>query len=127
VIRTMLEAFNAGQYETAADLMHDEGSLEQWGALPDSGTYRGKPEWIRAVGLWLDAFEPGFQFVIEQITDAGDGVLASITLRGKGRTSGVLSEQSVFHLYEVRDGKAYRCKVFSEEGEARRAAGLPAR
>ncbi len=39
-----------------------------------------------------------------------------------GRADG--AEQRVFHLYEVRDGKAYRCRVFVSEDEARKAAGL---
>jgi uncharacterized protein len=123
-VREMLETFNRGDRQQSLDYLHDDVELEQWGALPDSDTYVGKQAWLRGLRRWLDEFEPDFRFVPEKLTDTGDNVVARIRLRGRGRASGVELDQVIFHVYEVRDGKLRRCRVFSEEGEARRAAGL---
>jgi hypothetical protein len=60
-IREMYEAFNRGDYEGSAALLHDEVELDQ----------------------------------------------------------------RYFNVWEVRDRKGFRCRAFSKEEEARRAAGLP--
>jgi ketosteroid isomerase-like protein len=123
-IREMLETFNRGERARSLGYLHDDVELEQWGALPDSDDYVGKEEWQRGLRLWLDEFEPDFKFIPEELTDAGGSVVARITLRGRGRASGVEIDQEIFHVYEVREGKLRRCRVFTDETEARRAAGL---
>lgn len=124
VIREMLETFNRGERARSLDYLHDDVELEQWGALPDFDVYIGKEEWVRGLRLWLNEFEPDFKFIPEELTDAGDCVVARVTLRGRGRASGVEIDQEIFHVYEVRDRKLRRCRVFRDEAEARRAAGL---
>jgi len=123
-IREMLETFNRGERERSLDYLHDDVVLEQWGALPDYDLYIGKAEWLRGLRLWLDEFEPDFMFIPEELTDAGDSVVARVTLRGRGRMSGVELEQEIFHVYAVQDRKLRRCRVFRDETEARRAAGI---
>ena len=59
------------------------------------------------------------------MVDAGDHVFVRVRLRGEGRESGVELEQLYFHVWEVRDGKAFRCRVYTDESEAKAAAGLP--
>jgi ketosteroid isomerase-like protein len=125
-IRKMIETFNRGERAESMDFLHEEVELYQWSDLPDPGVYKGRDEWVRGLRRWLEEFEPDFQFRIDELTDAGDCVLAELTLHGKGRTSGVELDQKVFHIYEVRDGKTFRCRVFSDESDARKQAGLEA-
>ena len=124
VIREMLWRFNRRDYEGSTAMLHEDIEMRQWGAVPDTDTYVGKEDFIRGLTRWLSGFEPGFKYVPEELIDCGDSVLVRVTLRGKGRGSGIPLEQEVFQLYEVRDGKAWRVSVFSTEEEARRAAGL---
>jgi ketosteroid isomerase-like protein len=124
IVREMLERFNRGDYEGSTAMLHNDVEMRQWGALPDTDTYVGKEDFIRGLTRWLSGFEPGFQYVPEELFDCGDSVLARVTLRGTGRGSGIHLEQEVFQVYEVRDGRAWRVSVFSSEEEARQAAGL---
>jgi ketosteroid isomerase-like protein len=124
VVRKMLEAFNRRDYETSTDLFHDEVVMHQAAELPDSGTYVGKDEFLRAMALWLSGFERGFQYVPEELIDCGDRVFVRVLLRGTGRGSGVELEQEIFHVYEVHDDRIVRLWVIWTEDEARKTAGL---
>ena len=124
VVREMYELFNAGEYERATAMLHEEVELHQADAIPDSDSYFGKDEFVRGLNRWLAGFEPGFQYRLEELIDGPERVLMRILLRGRGRGSGVELEQPIFNVCEVRDGKPYRLLVFFDEGEARAAAGL---
>jgi ketosteroid isomerase-like protein len=122
VIREMYRAFNRGEYEASVEMLHDRVELHQAPELPDSGSYYGKEEFQRGLALWLSGWEPGFQFLIEDATDLGDRVLMVVLLRGRGRGSGVELEDRFFHVWEVRDGKGFRCWTYRNEVAARAAA-----
>ena len=120
----MLESFNRGEYARSTGLLHEDAELHQPSMMPDAGTFIGKAEWVRCHTQWLTGFEPGFQYEIEELIDAEKGVFVRLTLRGVGRESGAPVTQPIQHLYEVRDGKVIRCRVFPDEREGRAAAGL---
>jgi len=124
IVREMFETFNRGEYEEATAMLHERVEMYQASEIPDTGTYLGRDEFVRGLSRWLSGFEPGFQYVPEEMVDAGDLVFMAILLRGVGRGSGVKLEQRIFHVWEVRDGKPFRVHVFWEEQEARRVAGL---
>jgi ketosteroid isomerase-like protein len=124
VIREMLEAFNRGDYEASTAMLHDDVELHQAPEIPDTGTYVGKEEVVRGIVRWLSGFERGFQYVPEEVTDVGERVLVRIRLHGRGRGSGVELDEEIFWVSEVRDGKAFRVRVFWREDDALEAAGL---
>jgi ketosteroid isomerase-like protein len=124
LVRETYEAFNRGDYEGSTAMLHDDVELHQAAAIPDTDTYVGKEEFVRGLTRWLSGFEPGFQYVPEELIDSGGRVFIRVLLRGCGRGSGVELEQAIFHVWEVRDGKPFRCWVFWDEEEARQAAGL---
>jgi ketosteroid isomerase-like protein len=123
-VREMYEAFNRRDYETATEMLHDEVELHQAEAIPDSDTWVGKEEFVRGLERWTSGFEPGFQYAIEELVDAPGGVYMRCLMRGRGRSSGVDLEQPVYSVWDVRDGKPFRNRVFWREDEARRVAGL---
>ena len=53
-----------------------------------------------------------------------DAALATINMRGRGRSSGAPAEMHFFQLWSFRDGRAVRMEMFHDLDEARRAAGL---
>lgn len=126
VVRSLLDAVNRGEFERAGAMLAEDAALHQAPEQPDGDVFRGKREFERAVADWLSGFEPGFKYGIQEVVDAGERVLARVTLRGRGRASGVDVELEVFHVYELRDGKIRVCRVFFGEAEAERAAGLQA-
>ena len=47
-----------------------------------------------------------------------------VKIGGRGRRSGIPLKLEVFHVWDIRDGKPSRCRVFLEEEESRREAGV---
>jgi ketosteroid isomerase-like protein len=125
LVREMYELFNAGEYQRSTGMLHPEVVLHQWQEVPDTDVYVGREGFVRGISRWLAGFEPGFQFQVGEVTEVGDRVLMQIALSGRGRGSGLELERSVFHVWELRDGMGYRCRVYSSEEEARRAALEP--
>jgi ketosteroid isomerase-like protein len=124
VVRDLYEAFNRGDYEASTAMLHEDVELHQADSIPDSDTYVGREEFVRGVSRWTSGFEPGFQYAVEELVDAPGGVFARLLMRGRGRGSGVELEREIFSVWEVRDRKPFRNRVFWQEDEARRAAGL---
>lgn len=62
--------------------------------------------------------------VVDDITDAGDQVLVSVSTRGRGRRSGVEATWSVWQLWTLRDGKIVDGLGFTSRDEAYKAAVL---
>lgn len=124
VLREMYEAFNRGEYEQSTAMLHERVELHQAATIPDTDTYVGREQFVKGLVRWLSGFEPGFQYVPEEVLDAGDRVFMRVALRGRGRGSGIELEEDIFHVWEVLDGKPFRCWVFWKGDEARKAAGL---
>jgi ketosteroid isomerase-like protein len=122
--RALLDTYNRGDIESATAMLHEQAEFHQAAEIPDSGSYFGRDEFARGVARWASGFEAGFQFDPVELIDAGGRVLVRIMLRGRGRGSGIEIEQEVFQVYEMRDGRPYRCWVYWDEADARRQAAL---
>jgi ketosteroid isomerase-like protein len=61
---------------------------------------------------------------IDELIDAGDRVLVGITVRGRGKQSGVESGWHLWHLWTLRDGKIVRGEGFTARADALEAAGM---
>jgi ketosteroid isomerase-like protein len=61
---------------------------------------------------------------INELSEAGDQVLASVTLRGRGKQSGVDTSWDVWHLWTVEDSKLVHGHGFTSKTDALEAAGL---
>jgi ketosteroid isomerase-like protein len=65
---------------------------------------------------WL--FEP------QEFLDAGDRVVVSGRILGKGEASGVRVELDTTHVWTIRNGRAVSADVYRDRSEALKAAGL---
>ena len=72
--------------------------------------------------LW-DEFEDA-RIEVHELVDAGDQVLASVTLQGRGRQSGADVAWDLWHLWWIKGGKAVRGQAFRDKEQALEAAGL---
>jgi ketosteroid isomerase-like protein len=61
---------------------------------------------------------------IHELIEVGDQVLAEVTLKGRGKQSGVETSWDVWHLWTMQDGKVVRGQGFARRDEALEAAGL---
>jgi ketosteroid isomerase-like protein len=75
-----------------------------------------------------DLFEIWEEFSVphpfELLPARDNRVLAVHTLRGRGRSSGVVVEMPVFNVYKVRAGKIVRLKSYRDRSAALEAVGL---
>jgi ketosteroid isomerase-like protein len=125
VVRRLFDAFNAGDFDTATALLHDDIELHQARAIPDTDDYYGKEAFVQGIVRWLSGFERGFRYEPIELIDAPNGVFAIVRLSGRGRESGVPLERDVFQVWRTRDGQLSRCSVHWGDPEpARREAGL---
>lgn len=70
--------------------------------------------------MWED-----FSIVPTEIVDAGDKVFASVTIRGKGKSSGVDVTMAVMNVWTFRESKVVRVVGgYRDRAEALEAAGL---
>ena len=122
--RRAYEAFNRGDSGGMVAYLAAEFEFVSTGAVPDArGVYRGAEGWIDFLGWLRSEFEEP-RVEINELTEAGDQVLVSVTLRGRGKQSGVDTTWDHWHLWTVQDGKVVRGRAFTSKPEALEAAGL---
>lgn len=108
--------------ENVIPLIHPEFEVttpRELVAEPD--TYRG-PDGIRR---YFESFYEAMDrvgFEPHDFIPAGERVVVPVTLRARGRTTGIETEQHLAQVWELRDGKAYRIEVYATVEEALAAA-----
>jgi ketosteroid isomerase-like protein len=86
--------------------------------------YRGLDGFRRFVRD-VDEIWEGFRFDPEELIDAGDHVVASARISGRGRGSGIETEMDEFSVWTVRDGKVSSIiGGFRDRADALEAVGL---
>ena len=124
VVRRGYEALNRGDIEAALEFLDPE---IEWHTYivpgPGGGVYRGH-DGVRE--LWADAKRifGDFRNVPEEIFEAGEQVVAYVSVEGVGARSGAPVQARIAHLYTFRDGKVLSIRSFDDRDEARRQAGL---
>jgi ketosteroid isomerase-like protein len=81
-----------------------------------AGVERFFRDWL---GTWTD-----FEVTTSEYLDAGDSVVVVFRQSGTGRGSGIHTERDFFAIYELRDGKVVRYRMYDSRQEALEAAGL---
>jgi ketosteroid isomerase-like protein len=86
-------------------------------------TYRGHEGVRRYFGSFGDGMD-GVYFEGQEFTSVGDKVLVDTKLHGRGRTTGIETEQRAFLVFTLREGLVTSIETFVEQGQALEAAGL---
>jgi ketosteroid isomerase-like protein len=122
LIRESYDAFNRGDFEAAMEHAHPEFELRR----PPSGPYAGAP--IRGREGVLSYLKPDV-FEEQRATPLdfteGEGVvLVRLKAYGRGAGSGIELEEEAFHVWRIRDGKAYSLEIHPNRDDAYASAGL---
>jgi uncharacterized protein len=126
ILRRAFEAFGRGDLDAAVADIAPECEYLPTGAFPDRTSVVRGPEGYKQNVAWLrDEFDDAY-LAVHELTDAGDRVLASVTLGGRGKRSGVEASWDLWQVWTFRDGKAIRGEGFTTRDEALEAAGLRA-
>ena len=119
-LRGLYEQWTAGEWSDAS--LFDPYVVA---VLPDPAP---QPHYgVEALAAYTRRFlEPWEDIRIEVAgyRDAGNVVVASIRLIGKGRTSGIETDYRATHVWTFRGEHVVRFEVFESEAEALEAAGL---
>jgi ketosteroid isomerase-like protein len=95
------------------------------GFLPPDllGVHRGHEGYLR---VWKSAIEvmDDFKFEPEEVIDLGDRLFVAARQTGRGTSSGIPVDQSIFQVFTLRRGLAIRLQDFVDRAQAFEAAGL---
>ena len=94
------------------------------GAWIEQATYRGH----EGVRRYLGSFEAEIEDLRSEpveLIDAGDQVIGSVRISGRGKASSAPVELTLISVVTLRDGLAYRIRNYPTKAEALEAAGLP--
>ena len=92
--------------------------------VEEAGPIRGHAGLAAWIERWLEAWEDAWD-EIDEIIEVGVTVIASITVHGRGRSSGMQISQRLFDVFELRDGRVWRISEHLTLEQAFAAAGLP--
>ena len=116
--RLGFEAYNAGDYEALAGLLHPDVELHSDNELINGGDYRGHEGFMRWNAEWTEVWE---EFTIEPRsleTFARDVILADTHQVARGAGSGVDVEMDVYWVFELADGQVVRMHLYATRERA---------
>jgi ketosteroid isomerase-like protein len=117
------EAFNRGSRDgMVADFAPNFEYVTTGGIPGVDDVYRGAKGLTEFVGwMWGEFEDPRIE--VHELIETGNQVLAEVTLRGRGKRSGVETSWNIWHLWTAQDGKIVRGQAFTSRQEALEAAG----
>ena len=124
ILRRAFDAFNRGDLEEAVSAIAPDAEYVTTGIIPGVGdAYRGPEGFLRFVRWMQEEFdEPRVE--VHELIDAGEYVVAPVTLHGSGKQSGVEASWDLWQVWRLRDGLAVHGQAFTDAEDAFRAAGL---
>jgi uncharacterized protein len=124
IVQRSYEAMNERAFSRATALLDPDVEFDLSRNILNPDVYRGYAGFERLVGVIEDVWDD-FRFEIQELIDAGDSVVAGVTVSGKGSGSGVPTEMQVFNVWTLRDGKVVRLAGgYRNRADALEAAGL---
>jgi len=124
MVRRAFEAYNRGDIDAVVTDFASDCEYVPSGALPGGrGVYRGPEGYKRFIGWLRDGFDDA-RVDVNDVIDAGNQVLVSVTVRGHGRQSGAAASWDLWQVWTIRDGKFVRGQAFTDRTEALEAVGL---
>ena len=124
-VRGVYKRWAEGDFRAGIDLFDPLIVFVMRPEFPDSGTYLG-PE--RVAEYMRGFLEPWTRLTIEaeELTEAGDSVVAAVCQRGVGTGSGAATEFRYFQVWSFRGPTVIRFENIRERAEAAEATGLAA-
>jgi uncharacterized protein len=124
VVKRFMSRFEAGDRREwrehfDPDVVWDTSASQ----MPVAGVYRGHPGVERFFRDWLGTWTD-YEVANTEYIDAGDAVIVVFRQSGTGRGSGVRVERDFFGVYELRESKVVRFRLYASREDALEAAGL---
>ena len=118
VVHRAYEAWSRRDVEALLEVVHPESEARPiLGANIGTSVYRGREglrEWFHDLHQEWETFET----TVTGIDERGDRALLIVQVHARGRASGVVIDDALYHLVEVRDGMILRLEAFQDKGDA---------
>jgi ketosteroid isomerase-like protein len=104
----------------APDCVWDMSTFEGWLEQPTYAGFEAAAEFVRDwVRIWDD-----WELILEELHDAGDGVVGVVRQRGCAEETGVPLEMRFGQVWTFRGETLIRTENYADPAEAMAAAGL---
>jgi len=123
IVRLMNAAFNRGDLDGAFGFYEPTAIWHSRRDEPDTGDYHGLEAIREMARMWQGMFAE-FEFELEDYVDAGDLVVTSGWLCGRGRESGAEVRERYAWVVRMRDGKLAEIWEYRDRSDALEAVGL---
>jgi ketosteroid isomerase-like protein len=123
IVRSAVEAY---EHEGLDGSMRYYAPEIEWSTTDlsiERATYRGHDGVRRFFGSFDREFDD-LRFDVEDLIDAGNQVIVTIRIGGRGKASGAPVERTWSYVCSLRDGMIYHVRTFTSQAEALEAAGL---
>ena len=122
VVRELYRAWNRGDPGFAFYAPDVEWDVSRWAPdLPEVA--RGHEEVRDQLGPFLGMWDE-VHFEPERFIEQGDTVVVTVTLRTRGKGSGITVSAHVAHVYTLRDGLVTSFVLYPDLSQAIEAVGL---
>jgi ketosteroid isomerase-like protein len=121
IVRGGFETLNAGKPDFS--IYHPALVYHPRTDEPDPSPHIGREAFERLALGFLESF-PYLEFNVEELIDAGDLVIASTVMHGRGAASGASVDDAYVFVYRLRDGLVVEGWEYKTRLEALRATGL---
>jgi ketosteroid isomerase-like protein len=115
------EAWSRRDIETLLEVVHPEAEARPiLGANLGVSVYRGREglkAWFRDLHQEWERFET----TVTRIEPRGERALCTVHIHARGRASGIVIDDVLFHLIEIRDGLILRLVAFDDRAAAVKA------
>jgi ketosteroid isomerase-like protein len=123
IVRRGYEAFNRSDIEGVIEIADPQVHWDMSERAFNPAVYEGHDGIRRFVEEMNEVWED-FRLEPLEFIDAGDKVVVSHLIRGRGRGSGVDVELPSTSIYTLRNGKVIDNRMYREHSDALEAAGL---
>jgi ketosteroid isomerase-like protein len=122
LVRQGFEAMGEGDVEALLPFIHPDFEATTPPALAaEPDTYRGADGIRRYFDSFYEAMDR-VNFEPHDFIPVGERVVVPLTLRARGRTTGIETAQDIVLIWDLKDGKAIRIEVYATLEEAMAAA-----
>ena len=124
IVKAIFAAWNDRNPQEALSRIDPNVEIDMTGvSFPGMAVVDGGHEGLAPVGAFVDAWE-SLEYFPDNFIEAGDHVIVSLRMAGRGRESGVPVELRVACVYTIRNGLVIRWLAFDTLAAAASAVSI---